>query len=72
MCSMLSHSVLSDSLRLHGLQPTRLLCSWDFSGKDTGVGCHFLLQGISQGSNPALQADSLPSELPGKLLECSR
>ena len=34
-------------------QPTRLLCPWDFPGKDTGVGCHFLLQGIfpTQGSN---------------------
>ena len=29
-----------------GLQPTRLLCPWDFPGKNTGVGCHFLLQGI--------------------------
>ena len=29
-----------------GLQPSRLLCSWDFPGKNTGVGCHFLLQGI--------------------------
>ena len=29
-----------------GLQPTRLLFPWDFPGKDTGVGCHFLLQGI--------------------------
>ena len=38
--------VLSDSLRLHGLQPTRLLCPWDFPGKNTGVGCDFLLQGI--------------------------
>ena len=28
----------------HGLQPTRLLCPWDFPGKNTGVGCHFLLQ----------------------------
>ena len=28
----------------HELQPTRLLCPWDFSGKHTGVGCHFLLQ----------------------------
>ena len=27
----------------HGLQPTRLLCRWDFPGKYTGVGCHFLL-----------------------------
>ena len=39
-----------------------------FPGKDTGVGCHFLLQGIfpTQGSNPVLQADSLPTELQGK------
>ena len=37
-----------------GLHPTRLLCPWDFPGKNTGVGCHFLLQGIfsTQGSNP--------------------
>ena len=36
--------VVSDSVRLHGLQPTRLLCPWDSPGKNTGVGCHFLLQ----------------------------
>ena len=30
----------------HGLQPTGLLCPWNFPGKNTGVGCHFLLQGI--------------------------
>ena len=29
---------------LHGLQPTRLPCPWDFPGKSTGVGCHCLLQ----------------------------
>ena len=29
-----------------GLQFARLLYPWDFSGKNTGVGCHFLLQGI--------------------------
>ena len=41
-----------NSLPPHGLQPTRLLCPWDFPGKNTGVGCHFLLQGIfpTQGS----------------------
>ena len=50
------------------LQPTRLLCPWVSPDKNTGVGCHFLLQGIvpAQGSNPSLpcllhwQVDSLP------------
>ena len=37
-------SVMSDSVRPHGLQPTRLLRPWDTPGKNTGVGCHFLLQ----------------------------
>ena len=46
-----SRSVVPDSLRPHGLQSTRLLCPWDFPGKDTGVGCHFLLQGIFQPRN---------------------
>ena len=34
----------------------RLLCPWDIPGKNTGVGCHFLLQGIfpTQGSSPHL------------------
>ena len=47
---------MSDSLQPHGLQPTRLLCPWDFPGKNTGVGSHFLLQGIflTQGSNSRL------------------
>ena len=51
-----SCSVMPDSLRPHGLQPTSLLCPWDFPGKNTGMGCHFLLQGIfpTQGSNPGL------------------
>ena len=38
-----SLSVVSDSSRPHGLQPTRLLCPWDSPGKSTGVGCHCLL-----------------------------
>ena len=48
-----SRSVVSDSLRCHGLQPARLLCPWDSPGRNTGVGCHALLQGIfpTQGSN---------------------
>ena len=35
---------VSDPQRPHGLQPSRLLCPWDFPGKSTGVGCHCLLQ----------------------------
>ena len=44
------------TLRPHGLQPTRLLRPWDSPGKNTGVGCHFLLQGIflTQRSNLGL------------------
>ena len=41
-----SHSVVSNSSRPHGLQPTRLLRPWDFPGKSTGVGCHRLLHSI--------------------------
>ena len=48
--------VLSDTLRSPRLQPSRLPCPWNFPGKNTGVGCHFLLLGIFpiQGSNPHL------------------
>ena len=51
-------------LRPHGLYGS-FLFSWNFPGNDSGVGCHFLLQGIflTQGSNLGLlhwQADSLP------------
>ena len=51
---MLSHSVVSDSLRPHGLLPSRLLCPWDSPAKNTGVSCHALHQGIvpTQGLNP--------------------
>ena len=39
-----SCSVVSDSYRPHGLQPTRLLRPWDLLGKSTGVSCHCLLR----------------------------
>ena len=50
------HSIVSDSLQPHGLQPARLLCPWNSPGQNTGEGCHFLLQGIfpTQGSKPGL------------------
>ena len=37
-------SVMSDSVWPHRWKPTRLCCPWDSPGKNTGVGCHFLLQ----------------------------
>ena len=64
-------SVVSYSLQPHGLWPTRLFLPWNFLGKNTGVGCCFLLQEIfpTQGSNLCLlhwQADSLLLAQPGK------
>ena len=61
-----SHSVVSDSLRPHGL------CSpWNSPGQNTGVGSLSLLQGNHpnpgiEPRSPALQADSLPAEPRGK------
>ena len=51
-----SRSVMSNSLQPHRLQPTRLFRPWNFPGKNTGLGCHFLLQGIflTQELNPGL------------------
>ena len=52
--SLVAQSCLT--LQLHGLQPSRFLCLWDFPGKNTKGGCHDLLQSIfpAQGSNPCL------------------
>ena len=49
-------SVMSNFLWPFGMKLSRLLCPWDASGKNTGVGCHYLLQGIfpTQGLNPHL------------------
>ena len=73
MLLLFSCPVISMSLQLHGLQHARLPCPWNFSGKNTGVGCSALLQGIfpTQRLNPHLclthrQADSLPLVPPGK------
>ena len=68
--------VHSDSMCPALLPPARLLCSWDFASKNTGVGCHFLLQGIflTQESNLRLlhwQTDSLPlSHLGSPIVVC--
>ena len=54
VCVRFSLSVVSNSMRPHG--PIRLLCPWNSPGKNTGVSCHSLLQGIflTQGLNPGL------------------
>ena len=66
-------SVVSDSVRPHGLEPARLLCPWDFLSKSTGDGCHFLLQGICLtwdrahvSLSPALAGGLFTTEPPGK------
>ena len=44
-------------------EPTRLLCPWDFPGKNTGVGCHFLLQGMKvKSENEVAQSCPTPSD----------
>ena len=72
-CCCLATSVMSDSLQPLGLKLPRTFCPWDSLSKNTGVGCHVLLQGIfpTQGSNPHFlhwQVDSLPPEPPGEAL----
>ena len=51
------------TLQLYGLEPARLLCPWDSPGKNTGVGCRALHQGIfpTQGSNLGLMSPALAS-----------
>ena len=68
---------MSDSLRSYGLYPTRLLCPWDFPGKNTGVGCHALLQGVFPAQEQTrVSCDSciaggfFTPEAPGKLSHC--
>ena len=65
-----SHLAVSISLWLHRLELARPLCPWDSPGKNTGVGCHFLLQGIFLTQQSIwfsyTEANSLPYEPPGK------
>ena len=62
---------MSDSVRPHRWQPTRLLHPWDSPGKNTGVGCHFLLQCMkvkseSEVTQPCLTlCDPIDGSLPG-------
>ena len=74
-CCVLSFFCCIQLFVIPRLGPTTFLCPWDSPGKNTGVGCHFLLQGIfpTQGSNPRLlcrlhwQAGSPPLAPPGRL-----
>ena len=71
--AVLSRSFVSDFLQPHGLQHTRLLCSWGFSRQKYWSGLPFPSSGDLpdpriKPRSPALQVDSLPSELPGKPL----
>ena len=56
-------SAMSDSLQPCGLKPASFLLPWDFPGKDTGLGCHFLLQRIflTWGSLESLKSRDLLS-----------
>ena len=64
-------SVVSDSVRPHRRQPTRLHRPWDSPGKNTGVGCHFLLQCMKVKSEREVAqscltlSDPVDSSLPG-------
>ena len=64
-------SVMSNSVRAHRRQPTRLPCPWDSLGKHTGVGCHFLLQSMKVESESEVAqlcstlSDSMDYSLPG-------
>ena len=53
-CCCYVASVVSDSVRPHGWQPTRLPCPRDSPGKNTGVGCHFFLQENSDANHSQL------------------
>ena len=70
-----SCSVVSDSATTWTCTP-RLLCPWYSPGRNTGVGCHALLQGSfwprDRTQSPALQADSLLSELQWAHCVCCR
>ena len=64
-------TVVSDSVRPHRWQPNRLLCPWDSPGKNTGVGCHFLLQCMKMKSESEVAqlcltlSDPMDCSLPG-------
>ena len=54
---------MSDSVRPHRRQPTRLPCPWDSPGKNTGAGCHFLLQCMKSESEVAQSFPTLSNPM---------
>ena len=71
LCCCWVTSVVSDSVRPHRQQPTRFPHPWDSPGNNTGVGCHFLLQGMKvKSENEVAQSrptlsDPMDCSLPG-------
>ena len=71
LCCCYVASVVSDSVRPHRWQPTRLPHLWDSPGKNTGVGCHFLLQCMKVKSESEVSqlcptlSDPMDCSLPG-------
>ena len=65
---------MSDSVGPHGQQPTRLPRPWDSPGKNTGVGCHFLLQCVKVKSESEVTqscltlSDAMDCSLPGSFV----
>ena len=59
---------MSDSVRPHRQQPTRLPRPWDSPGKNTGVGCHFLLQCMKVKSDSEVAQSCLT---PSDPMDCS-
>ena len=59
---------MSDSVRPHRRQPTRLPRPWDSPGKNTGVGCHFLLQCVKVKSESEVAQSCLTLS---NLMDCS-
>ena len=70
-CCCLVTSVVSDSVQPHRQQPTSLPCPWDSPGKNTGLGCHFLLQCLKVKSESEVTqscltlSDPMDCRLPG-------
>ena len=68
-------SVMSDSVQPHRRQPTKLRCPWDSPGKNTGVGCHFLLQCVKVESESEVDkscltlCDPMVCSLPGSSVQ---